>query len=53
MTALPDEALSALSGALKMLEERIGEVAATANAANAESADVAQALDVANTGSTR
>ncbi|MDI7066736.1 MarR family transcriptional regulator, partial [Klebsiella pneumoniae] len=53
MTALPDEALSALSGALTLLEERIGEVEATANAANAESADVAQALDVANTGSTR
>jgi MarR family transcriptional regulator, organic hydroperoxide resistance regulator len=30
MTALPDEALGALSGALKMLEARIGEVAATA-----------------------
>ena len=30
MAALPDDALSALSGALKMLEVRIGEVAATA-----------------------
>jgi DNA-binding MarR family transcriptional regulator len=29
MAALPDEALAALSGALKMLEARIGEVAAT------------------------
>ncbi|CAD6542174.1 MarR family winged helix-turn-helix transcriptional regulator [Paraburkholderia metrosideri] len=32
MTALPDDALGALSGALKMLEVRIGEVAATAGA---------------------
>jgi MarR family transcriptional regulator, organic hydroperoxide resistance regulator len=30
MTALPDDALGALSGALKVLEVRIGEVAATA-----------------------
>src|SRR5258708_25412988 len=35
MAALPDEALSALSGALKMLEVRIGEVAATTGAAAA------------------
>jgi DNA-binding MarR family transcriptional regulator len=33
MAALPDDALGALSGALKMLEVRIGEVAAAANAA--------------------
>jgi MarR family transcriptional regulator, organic hydroperoxide resistance regulator len=36
MTALPDDALGALSGALKMLEVRIGEVAAMAGARNAE-----------------
>jgi MarR family transcriptional regulator, organic hydroperoxide resistance regulator len=30
MAALPDDALSALSGALRMLEARIGEVAASA-----------------------
>jgi hypothetical protein len=35
IAVLPDEALSALSGALKMLEVRIGEVAATANSAGA------------------
>jgi hypothetical protein len=35
MTALPDDALGALSGALKMLEVRIGEVAAAAGARNA------------------
>ncbi|QQC62584.1 MarR family winged helix-turn-helix transcriptional regulator [Paraburkholderia ginsengisoli] len=42
MAGLPDEALGALSGALKMLEVRIGEVAAAANAANSTSAEVAQ-----------
>jgi DNA-binding MarR family transcriptional regulator len=31
MAALPDEALAALSGALKMLEDRIGEVAGQKN----------------------
>jgi DNA-binding MarR family transcriptional regulator len=33
MAALPDDALSALSGALKMLEARIGEVVSAANVA--------------------
>jgi DNA-binding MarR family transcriptional regulator len=45
MAALPDEALSALSGALKMLEARIGEVAASANLTDARgeaTADPAQ-----------
>jgi DNA-binding MarR family transcriptional regulator len=32
MAALPDDALNALSGALKMLEARIGEVVSAANA---------------------
>ncbi|MGF6570464.1 transcriptional regulator, MarR family [Paraburkholderia fungorum] len=36
MTALPDDAMGALSGALKLLEVRIGEVAATAGARGAE-----------------
>jgi len=36
MTALPDDALGALSDALKMLEVRIGEVAATAGARSTE-----------------
>jgi DNA-binding MarR family transcriptional regulator len=40
MAALPDEALSALSGALTLLEMRIGEVAATA-ATSAESTEQA------------
>ncbi|MGF6769258.1 DNA-binding MarR family transcriptional regulator [Paraburkholderia sp. GAS199] len=40
MEPLPDEALNALSGALKLLEARIGEVAATAHAASA-AADIA------------
>lgn len=35
MAGLPDDALHALSGALKMLEARIGEVAATASATGA------------------
>ncbi len=43
IAALPDDALSALSGALKMLEARIGEVAAAAAAAAAESAAPSQA----------
>ncbi|HEX3381612.1 MAG TPA: MarR family transcriptional regulator, partial [Paraburkholderia sp.] len=33
MAALPDEVLGALSGALKMLETRIGDVTAKASAA--------------------
>jgi hypothetical protein len=44
MAALPDEALSALSGALKMLEARIGEVAATAGV---EAASAPQTSDTA------
>ena len=32
MAALPDDALNALSGALKMLEARIGEVVSATNA---------------------
>jgi hypothetical protein len=47
IAALPDDALSALSGALKMLEVRIGEVAATANSAGADSAASAQAPETA------
>ncbi|XUW88840.1 MarR family winged helix-turn-helix transcriptional regulator [Burkholderia sp. M6-3] len=35
MAALPDDALNALSGALKMLEARIGEVVSAANAGEA------------------
>jgi len=42
IAVLPDEALNALSGALTMLEARIGEVAATANAAGAGEAAAAQ-----------
>ncbi|WP_168792544.1 MarR family winged helix-turn-helix transcriptional regulator [Paraburkholderia aromaticivorans] len=42
IAVLPDEALSALSGALKMLEARISEVAATANAAGAAGEVAAQ-----------
>jgi DNA-binding MarR family transcriptional regulator len=38
MAGLPDDALRALSGALKMLEARIGEVAATASATSAAAA---------------
>lgn len=45
MAALPDDALSALSGALKILEVRIGEVAAMANASPVDAAAAAQALD--------
>jgi DNA-binding MarR family transcriptional regulator len=51
MAGLPDDALSALSGALKMLEARIGEVAAMGNTSVAESAapaaPAAQSSDVA------
>jgi DNA-binding MarR family transcriptional regulator len=48
MAGLPDEALSALSGALTMLEARIGEVAAMTNAPTADSAaPTAQAADAA------
>ncbi|MEW9583131.1 MarR family winged helix-turn-helix transcriptional regulator [Paraburkholderia sp. DGU8] len=39
MAGLPDDALRALSGALKMLEARIGEVAATASATGAAAAE--------------
>jgi DNA-binding MarR family transcriptional regulator len=39
MAGLPDDALRALSGALKMLEARIGEVAATASATGAGAAE--------------
>jgi hypothetical protein len=46
---LPDDALSALSGALKMLEVRIGEVAATAGAAGAGSAAPSQAPEAVDT----
>ncbi|MFL9964062.1 MarR family winged helix-turn-helix transcriptional regulator [Paraburkholderia sediminicola] len=53
MAALPDEALSALSGALKMLEARIGEVAAAANAAAEAVAVVGQAADAAGNGAPR
>jgi len=35
MAALPDDALNALSGALKMLEARIGEVVSAASAGEA------------------
>lgn len=49
MAALPDDALSALSGALKMLEVRIGEVAATAAAAGADSAAPSQAPEAVGT----
>lgn len=45
IAALPDDALNALSGALTILEMRIGEVAATANAAVADPAALAQAQD--------
>jgi DNA-binding MarR family transcriptional regulator len=49
MAALPDEALGALSDALKMLEVRIGEVAATAGATEAAAGDVSQqAAEVVN-----
>jgi hypothetical protein len=51
MAALPDEALSALSGALKMLEVRIGEVAAAANAAAGTVAE--QAAEAAGNGAPR
>ncbi|MFM0499601.1 MarR family winged helix-turn-helix transcriptional regulator [Paraburkholderia caffeinilytica] len=49
MAALPDEALSALSGALKMLEVRIGEVAAAAGVAAASASLVSQASQVSDT----
>ncbi|HZZ12768.1 MAG TPA: MarR family winged helix-turn-helix transcriptional regulator [Paraburkholderia sp.] len=51
MAGLPDDALRALSGALRMLESRIGEVAAMANtAANASAdTDAAQASQAAET----
>ncbi|MDR6444770.1 DNA-binding MarR family transcriptional regulator [Paraburkholderia terricola] len=53
MAALPDDALSALSGALKMLEARIGEVAATAGVTDpAGSSQVSEAA-VNNEGSPR
>jgi DNA-binding MarR family transcriptional regulator len=45
MASLPDEALGALSGALKMLEVRIGEVAATASAVGAGVGQQAEAAD--------
>jgi DNA-binding MarR family transcriptional regulator len=47
MAALPDDALGALSGALKMLETRIGEVAAAASAAGAEAGQPVEAVDSA------
>jgi DNA-binding MarR family transcriptional regulator len=50
MAALPDDALGALSGALKMLEARIGEVAAAASAVGAE---VGQAGEAAHSGALR
>jgi hypothetical protein len=43
MAALPDDALGALSGALKMLEARIGEVAAAASAAGTEARQAGEA----------
>ncbi|ABE28938.1 marR family protein [Paraburkholderia xenovorans LB400] len=42
MAGLPDDALGALSAALKLLEARIGEVAAMAGAAGAGSIDITQ-----------
>jgi DNA-binding MarR family transcriptional regulator len=50
MAALPDDALGALSGALKMLEVRIGEVAATASTAGA---GVGQRAEAAESGAAR
>ena len=47
MAALPDDALGALSGALKMLETRIGEVAAAASAAGAEAGQPVEAAESA------
>jgi len=48
MAGLPDDALRALSGALKMLEARIGEVAATASATGAAPAE--RTADAAGSG---
>ncbi|MFM0646271.1 MarR family winged helix-turn-helix transcriptional regulator [Paraburkholderia bryophila] len=55
MAALPDDVLGALSGALKMLEARIGEVVATgnANAANAVDASATQSAEAANSAASR
>ncbi|MFM0732391.1 MarR family transcriptional regulator [Paraburkholderia sediminicola] len=53
MAALPDDALAALSGALKMLEARISEVTATAHAAGADADALPQVPDAAASESAR
>ncbi|MEC5408274.1 MarR family transcriptional regulator [Paraburkholderia sp. MPAMCS5] len=48
LAALPDDALNALSGALKMLEARIGEVAASATLADATADATAEVIAAAD-----
>ncbi|PQV45944.1 MarR family winged helix-turn-helix transcriptional regulator [Paraburkholderia sp. BL21I4N1] len=55
MAALPDDVLGALSGALKMLEARIGEVVAAGNdnAADTSAMQAAEKAEAANSAASR